>query len=230
MYPWYTYMAGQHPQLDPYLMPQVQAQPVPSALPPPPQPVVAPPCTAGSQNASCNDTSRAALCVHIYANTSNCSKCSYEFTQTMQTPVKMEIGNSPSVTPPVAMTSQTPQSTPKTPRSDSKGNSDSNKNDSEKSKSKKKPESIKESKELDLSRDKAVVSDKEQENPSEPEEHLYLKLSKEHLSLPKVHRLLGYGEGKQEENQADNVQDQAAVSVAQVQQVQQVQQPQPPPQ
>ena len=43
-----------------------------------------------------------------------------------------------------------------------------------------------------------------------------------------MQRLLGYGEGKQEENQADNIQDQAAVSMAQVQQVQQPQPPPPP--
>ena len=43
MYPHYTYMAGQQPQLDPYLMPQVQAQPVLPVLPPPPLQVVAPP-------------------------------------------------------------------------------------------------------------------------------------------------------------------------------------------
>ena len=43
MYPWYMYMVGQQPQLDPYLMPQAQAKPVPPVLPPPPPQVVAPP-------------------------------------------------------------------------------------------------------------------------------------------------------------------------------------------
>ena len=64
--------------------------------------------------------------------------------QTLQTPVKMELGNSPSITLLVAMT---PQSMPKTPKSDSKENSDSDINDGEKSKSKKKCKSVKESKE-----------------------------------------------------------------------------------
>ena len=81
--------------------------------------------------------------------------------QTVQTPVKMELGNSPSVTPPVTTTPQTPQSMPKTSKSDSKEISDSGKNDSEKSKSKKKCESVKENKEYDSSRDKDIVSDKE---------------------------------------------------------------------
>ena len=140
--------------------------------------------------------------------------------QTMQTPMKMELGNSPSVTLPVATTPQTPQSTPKTPKSDSKENSDSDENDDEKSKSKKKCESVKETKEHDSSRDKDTVSDKEQETPSEPKEEIYLKLSREHLNLPKVQRLLGYSESKADEIKANNIQgqtQQAAVTVSQQQ-------------
>ena len=148
------------------------------------------------------------------------------YTQTMRTPMKMKLGNSPSVTLPVAMTPQTPQSTPKTPKtpkSDSKENSDSDENDGEKSKSKKKCESVKESKENkehDSSRNKNIVIDKEQETPSEPKEQIYLKLSREHLNLPKVQRLLGYRESKVDKIKADNVQDQtqqAAVTVSQQQ-------------
>ena len=135
-------MAGQQPQLDPYLMPQVQAQPVPPVLPPPPQ-VVAPPLhqVHGMPVAMPPQGQH-----YVYVSTptpQTVQNVLIGYAQTMQTAVKMELGNSPSVTPPVATTLQTPQSMPKTPKSDSKENSDSDKNDGEKSKSKKKCESVK---------------------------------------------------------------------------------------
>ena len=130
MYPQYTYMAGQ-PQLDPYLMPQVQAQPVPLVLPPP-QPVVAPPIhqVHGMPLAKTPQGQH-----YVYVSTPTprtVQNVPMGYTQAVQTPVKMEIDNSSSVIPPVTATPQVPQGTPKTPKSDSKGNSDSDKNDSEK--------------------------------------------------------------------------------------------------
>ena len=135
MYPRYMYMAGQQTQPDPYLMLQVQAQPVLPPPPPPPQ-VVAPPVhqVHGMPVATPPQGQHYVYVSMPTLQTVQNVPMGYTQTiQTTQTPIKMELCNSPSVTSPVAMT---PQSMPKTPKSDSKENSDSDGNDGEKSKSK----------------------------------------------------------------------------------------------
>ena len=119
---WYTYMAEQQPQPDSYLMLQFQTQPV---VAPPIHQVHRMPLAMTPQGQH-----------YVYVSTptpQTVQNVPVGYSQTVQTPMKMEIGNSSSVTLPVEMTPQAPESTPKTPKSDSKGNSDSDENDSEKS-------------------------------------------------------------------------------------------------
>ena len=81
------------------------------------------PTHTGSRNACCNATSRATLCVVSMPTPQTVQNVLMGYTQTMQTvqtPVKMELGNSPIVTLPVATTPQSMPNSPKTLKSDSK--------------------------------------------------------------------------------------------------------------
>ena len=112
------------------------------------------------------------LCLHVHHSTP-------KFTSSIHTgrPKSNKVGN---FSHPTMLT--TPQTTPKTPKSD-KMNSDSKKDEQEQVSSKPSQKHSKDSKDHD--------SDKEHDVVSEQNEDICLKITREHLNLSGVQKLLG---------------------------------------
>ena len=184
MYPQYTYMAGQQPQpqADPYLMGQ-PAVPQVAML-------VLPPTSLHQVRTHPVGTHSAVHGQHyVYMSTTPPQSVPVPYTQAGQTPIRLET----SATPPMPTT---PQMTPKTPKSD-KTNSDSEKDEQEHVTSK---PSKKYSKDHDSDKEHDVS-----DNVFEQPEDIYLKITREHLNLLEVQKLLGYSTGP--ENKTDKEAD-----------------------
>ena len=129
---------------------------------------------------------------YVYMSTTPPQSVAVPYTQAGQTPIKLET----SLTPPMPTT---PQMTLKTPKS-VKMNSDSEKDEQEHVSSKHSKIHSKDSKDHESDKEHDVL-----DNVSEEQETIYFKITRDHLNLPEVQKLLGYSTGpeKKTDKEAD---------------------------